>query len=267
MKKYLCAVATLALGGAAQAGDFTCHLTDQRGNTLDYTFRTTSDSSNLELGFARNGQNATYSHTPIWHGVNNRDSSTIVSDEAPEWYITYATVNDNRAALWHNRNVVAQGACYNVPTVAAAPAYTAQAPDPAPAAPAPTTASAEDSIGLINVGKRVMVQVTLGSQPTVMVVDTGASVMLVPAKVAEQLVANGEADYGPDAEVTQANGANVSEQTIRVHSLTIGHHTISNVIGTVAPGDADAVGLLPFPVLNRVGRFTIDTQNNKLIFG
>src|ERR1700733_10366852 len=225
MKKYLlAAVAALAIGGLAHASDMTCHLADQRGNTLDYTFHWATGAVQ-ELGFMRNGQDANYSHTPLWHGFDNRDSSTLTSDEAPGWFITYATTSGNdRAALWHNRNIVAQGACYKVPEVAAASAYT---PPPAPRADAPppvqrnfkgnpqssadgpspppaVASSGEDSVGLINLGKGVMVQVMLGSQPVTMLVDTGASDMLVPAKVADRLVASGEASYGDNADVQQA---------------------------------------------------------------
>lgn len=77
----------------------------------------------------------------------------------------------------------------------APPVNIASAPPPTPPAyaPPPPAFSGEDSVGLINVGKGVMVQVTLGSQPVTMIVDTGATDMLVPAKVADDLVASGEA--------------------------------------------------------------------------
>jgi Aspartyl protease len=221
MKKYLlAAVAALAIGGVAHASDVACHLTDQRGNTLDYTFHwATGDPAIQELGFTRNGQNANYNHTPLWHGFNNPDSSTITSDEAPGWFITYATTPGNgQAALWHNRNMVAQGECYTVPTVAAAPAYNPASAPYNP--PTPVASAGEDSVGLINVGKAVMVQVTLGSQPVTMIVDTGATGMLVPAKVADKLVASGEASNADDAKIQQADGNTVTERTILIHSLT-----------------------------------------------
>jgi hypothetical protein len=221
MKKYLLtAVAALAIGGVAHASDVACHLTDQRGNTLDYTFHwATGDPAIQELGFTRNGQNANYNHTPLWHGFNNPDSSTITSDEAPGWFITYATTPGNgQAALWHNRNMVAQGECYTVPTVAAAPAYNPASAPYNP--PTPVASAGEDSVGLINVGKAVMVQVTLGSQPVTMIVDTGATGMPVPAKVADKLVASGEASNADDAKIQQADGNTVTERTILIHSLT-----------------------------------------------
>lgn len=56
MKRLLfAAVAASAFVGAVHAGEFTCVLTDQRGNALAYTFRTTSTNANQELGFMRNG--------------------------------------------------------------------------------------------------------------------------------------------------------------------------------------------------------------------
>jgi hypothetical protein len=52
---------------------------------------------------------------------------------------------------------------------------------------------------------------------------------------------------------------------IIIYRVTIGSHTLSNVEAGVAPSGAD--GLLPFPILNRVGKFTIDTAAGQLTFG
>jgi hypothetical protein len=42
-------------------------------------------------------------------------------------------------------------------------------------------------------------------------------------------------------------------------------HTLHNVRATITPANAEM--LLLFPVLNQIGRFTVDSANNKLIFG
>jgi hypothetical protein len=55
-KVLLATAAALAFGCIAHASDMTCHLTDQRGNTLDYKFRwAAGDPAIQELGFMRNG--------------------------------------------------------------------------------------------------------------------------------------------------------------------------------------------------------------------
>ena len=415
MKKYLlAAVVALAIGGVAHATDFTCHLTDQRGNILDYTFRPNPGFTSVEeLGFTRNGQKTNYDHTPIWNATNQPSvgGTTLFSNDDPGWSIAYPTApgNNHMATLWHNRSggrsyPVAAGSCYDVPTIASAPAYTppphadefsivcggyhilvgdngadgvvqtnitinagrggaraganwyvthtlangqvvtrndqynvanstnpgdgsaswsgrsirwpnkwmrgqlgvdnrhalaydewlydrgvlvmhsssecsgrkssgdyvsnppAYNPNPSPEPIPPASPSGEDSVGLINVGKGVLVQVMLGSHPVTMLVDTGATDMGVSSKLAAQLVADGDATYGDDVNVKQADGKTISERSITIHSLTIGRHTVKEVKASVADDD-DAMSLLPFSVLSRAGRFTIDVVNNKLIFG
>ena len=99
-----------------------------------------------------------------------------------------------------------------------------------------------------------------------MLIDTGATEMLVSNKLANQMVADGEAEERGEVSVTVADGRKINERVVVIHRMTIGRHVLREVPASVAPED-DAVGLLPFSVLNRVGRFTIDTNSNKLIFG
>jgi predicted aspartyl protease len=47
--------------------------------------------------------------------------------------------------------------------------------------------------------------------------------------------------------------------------VTIGSHVLRDVRAGVAPDGTDM--LLGLPVLNKIGRFTIDSVNHKLIFG
>jgi hypothetical protein len=52
---------------------------------------------------------------------------------------------------------------------------------------------------------------------------------------------------------------------LTIHDVRIGSHVQHNVVAYVAPDNEEP--LLPFAVLDQRGRFTIDTINNKLIFG
>ena len=122
----------------------------------------------------------------------------------------------------------------------------------------------EDSIGIVNAGNEVLAQLTVGSQPVVMVVDTGANEMSITDSVAKSLVARGEAEWTSDATIAIADGSRVKEGRVVIHEVQIGLHVLSAITAGVVPDSAPM--LLPFPVLNRVGRFTIDTTANKLIF-
>ena len=53
--------------------------------------------------------------------------------------------------------------------------------------------------------------------------------------------------------------------TIIIDTVTIGGHVLRDVPAGVTPDGADMV--LGLPVLNQIGRFTIDSVNHKLIFG
>jgi hypothetical protein len=115
-------------------------------------------------------------------------------------------------------------------------------------------------------GRAAYVDVSLGTTPVRMLIDTGATSALVSRSIAAVLVSNDEAVLLPfTAPATMANGSTIQEQIISIRAVTIGRHTLHNVIAGVAPDGADM--LLGFPVLNQVGRFTIDTNAGQLIFG
>jgi hypothetical protein len=291
MKRYLlAAVAALALGGSARADNVSIVCSGSHilvGDQSGYGVTATNIDVVKGLWYVQHTlANGTLVSRNDQYNMTNSTRRGDTSASWEGWSLRYPTKfmrgqvgRDNRGVVaydeWlYDRGVMvmhSSSECQSGPppiNVASAPSAPGYNPQPqAPLAYAPPSPAGEDSVGLINVGKGVMVQVTLGSQPVTMIVDTGASDMLVPAKVADQLVADGEALYGPYTQVRQADGGTVSERTVTISSLRIGHHTLSNVTGSVAPDGPDAIGLLPFPVLNRVGRFTIDTTNNKLIFG
>ena len=54
-------------------------------------------------------------------------------------------------------------------------------------------------------------------------------------------------------------------KTFQIHSLTIGHTTVENVVGSVAPPEADL--LLGQGFLRRFKSWTIDNNNHQLILG
>jgi clan AA aspartic protease (TIGR02281 family) len=113
--------------------------------------------------------------------------------------------------------------------------------------------------------RKSMVEVNLGGFNQWMLIDTGATDLVVPLSIAKDLVEKGKADRLPDAEVTTADGSKHTAPVILIHHVSLGDHSIANVMAGVEPDDAEP--LLGFPVLNLFGKFTIDTQNNLLTFG
>ncbi len=144
-----------------------------------------------------------------------------------------------------------------------APPRTAPVSGLAPAA-VPVASVGEDSIGILNLGKAVFAQLTVGSLPVTMQIDTGATDMTVSEKVAQTLLANGEAETTDDGRAILADGSRITEKRVIIHDVTIGMHGLRNVVAGVVSNDAEM--LLPFPVLTAIGIVTIDTTANKLIF-
>ena len=112
--------------------------------------------------------------------------------------------------------------------------------------------------------KRVFVTASLGLRQLRMLVDTGADAISIPEDIAEALIEDRAAEYtGGTVRVRIADGS-VHEARVIKMWLHIGRHSLQ-VIGSVEPTGSDI--LLPFPVLNQLGRFTINTRRGLLIFG
>ena len=98
-----------------------------------------------------------------------------------------------------------------------------------------------------------------------MLIDTGANGMSVEKGLADALIAKREAHAIEPGEVLLADGQTVTEERIVIDTLSVGGRTLNNVPAGIVPDGS--MMLLPFPVLNQLGSFTIDTINNRLVFG
>lgn len=127
--------------------------------------------------------------------------------------------------------------------------------------PSPTTAP----IYLDRDRRTVRVDVQLGSMTKRMVIDTGATGLSIPTWIAERLLSRREAVEAQSAILTLANGQEERRRGIKVWSVSVGGHALLDVYATVAPHAAEP--LVGFPVLNQLGRFTIDTIAGVLIMG
>jgi predicted aspartyl protease len=110
------------------------------------------------------------------------------------------------------------------------------------------------------------VDVRIGGREARMLIDTGASFMTVGAEIADELIEDGTGYYnGETMEGQLADGSVVEKRVMVVKSFVLGTHTLKNI--KVAVMDAGAMPLLPFSMLSKIGRFSIDTQAAELRFG
>jgi uncharacterized protein YraI len=144
-------------------------------------------------------------------------------------------------------------------TVAVATAPTA----PNYSAPPPATgAGNDDSVPITMIHNSIHVVVTVSGRPLDMVLDTGANVSSIPPSLANNLIAAGRAEEGPSVPITLANGATEKERTVFIDSLVIGRHARAKVLVSVSDGDP----LLGLPILNAIGKFSIDAEHGVLSF-
>ena len=113
-------------------------------------------------------------------------------------------------------------------------------------------------------GRALYTYIDIGPWPQRMLVDTGATNLTVNESLAQRLLAGGLAHEGPQGIVTLADGSQREQQSVIIDTVTIGRHVLHGVLASVSPDGSDM--LLGLPVLNQIGRFTIDTAINRLIF-
>jgi hypothetical protein len=109
-----------------------------------------------------------------------------------------------------------------------------------------------------------LVDVALGGQTVRMMIDTGADSMSVSESIADELVRNGDAEWGRTVPIRLADGSAHQEATISIHRIWLGRHSLDNVLASVTSDDG--MLLLPFTVLTEIGKFSIDTHQHKLSF-
>lgn len=170
----------------------------------------------------------------------------------------YADDTDIQPVRWYDPSPPV-AAPERAPTFADAPAPTA----PTYVAPSPvTSAGNDDTVPITMIHNSIHVVVTVGGRPLDMVLDTGANVSSIPPSLANNLIAAGRAEEGPSVPITLANGATENERTVFVDSLVIGRYARSKVLVSVSDGDP----LLGLPILNAIGKFSIDAERGVLSF-
>jgi hypothetical protein len=131
--------------------------------------------------------------------------------------------------------------------------------------PAVSVATAGLVVPIIADPNGQVVTVALGSIPINMVLDTGASLVSIDSVLADKLIARGEAVEGVGEPSTFADGRTENNRTITINQLTMGGHAIYGVKAFV--GGTSAMPLLGTNVLNRFGKFSVDTVGKLLVLG
>jgi predicted aspartyl protease len=98
-----------------------------------------------------------------------------------------------------------------------------------------------------------------------MLIDTGSDVSMVNEQTANELIKTDRAYWCQYIPITLADGSTKQEHTICIRNLTIsGNKTIHDVTAVVAPNGLMILGM---NVLKQFGNFTLDFQNNMIVFG
>ena len=120
-----------------------------------------------------------------------------------------------------------------------------------------------DSVPLIPYrnGMAMRVEVTVGGEKLLMLLDTGATASQIPKGMADRLIAAGKAWPAGATRVRLADGSLRDTQLVTIDTLVLGRHTVRNVRATIS-----SEPLLSFPVLDGIGAFTVDSRSAQLIF-
>ena len=265
----LCGVSSTAF---ADAPRFECNMTDTKGNLLYYSFVMSGITYLTETSMTRNGVSQSDGKTHGWTIANydSQLSSDWTYDDDPSYAIAApwsGRGNDKKAALWHKYNghttLMADGECHHIKD---APAQAAPAPKQyVPPVARSTPSSSQDSVAFtLTENQQIMVKVTMGGLLVDMQLDTGANLASIGEDLADKLIAGGYATEGERGDVELADGSTVSQRRIVVTKVSIGKHTVANMRAGVVKDGKEM--LLSLPVLNAIGKFTIDSANQRLTF-
>jgi hypothetical protein len=122
----------------------------------------------------------------------------------------------------------------------------------------------KDSVPLYPVadGRGASVDVLVGGNPVRMLLDTGATMMMVTPDLAAKIVMDKQGSYGRTGMFKMADGRQVQFQTVCIEDVRIGSHALHNQCAGISAGDM----IMAFPVVNSIAPFKVDTRNRELVF-
>jgi hypothetical protein len=203
----------------------------------------------------------------VWSGQLNRNPALVMSGNLYYHDGQMHYIEKMWDAGHNNKEVMHSDALCSVASIDQQTAPAAPAPVPAPVMSLPSAPSpgGSDVVPFALDNNAIHLSLALGGHPVDMLLDTGANVSSITTTLAVQLVSEGHAHYVDSGQAHLADGSMHEEKTVSIDSLTLGSHTRTNVLATIT--DDSGMMLLGLPVLNAIGRFTIDSANRQLVFG
>lgn len=137
-----------------------------------------------------------------------------------------------------------------------------------PVVESPPATSTEIALTTANGVKQVW-GIVNGTATIPFILDSGAAEVVLPAKIAETLRQAGSltlAEYRGTETYLTADGRQAESARYKLHSVTIGGRTVTDVLCVVVNGD-DVAPLLGQSFLSRLGSWSIDNARQTLVLG
>jgi hypothetical protein len=199
---------------------------------------------------------------PTWAGVLRRNSSISMTGSLG---MRGATLTYDETMVQGGQTIMASEATCNFDGAPPAPSY---APPPAAVyAPPPQAASNQVFVPLNSASdaRSQAVNVTVGSTPVSMTIDSGCDTMALSPAFAEQLITQGEASVIGTVNLSLAAGQHQVGRRLIVRRVQIGDRVLTDVLAN--DGGTDDSMLLGQSVLGHFGRFSIDRTAGQLVLG
>jgi clan AA aspartic protease (TIGR02281 family) len=254
-----------------------CEITyPSNGDKMEWLFDNASDTTAfVEIAYRKNGGEVV-SHSagkyPLWSiSINDATHTVTLSSRVdPGYSLAYfiSPSPDVGGASMFNNGRKLGGGVYAKADPPAPPPVVAQAPaTPSPASPtAAVRQTRGDTIPLVGgPDKRNFLTATIGGHGVLMLMDTGASDVVINESLANQLIAEGSATEGSPAEVGIANGQKIMVRNVTVNTVSLGSYTLTNVSCGVVKDGAEA--LMGMGFLGQFGPFRVDPDHGLPTFG
>ena len=163
---------------------------------------------------------------------------------------------------------VVDGAPSAPPAKVSTPKPTSPAPaQPKPVKPAtpPATATGDVTIPLVKKGGVYAVPARVNGMDIAFLVDSGASDVLIPEGVANEMIkmgSIGDADMMGDGKYKIADGSVSTVARFRIHVLSVGNREVHDVTASI--GAAESAPLLGQSFLKKFKSWSIDNERNVL---
>jgi hypothetical protein len=199
---------------------------------------------------------------PTWTGTLRRNPALSMTGSLG---LRGSQLTYDETLVSNGQVVMASEATCSFDGASPAPSY---APPPAAVyTPPPQAASNQVFVPLNSASsaRSQAVNVTVGSTPVSMLIDSGCDTMAISPALADQLIAQGEATVAGTITISLAGGQEHAGRKLIVRRVQIGDRVLTDVLAN--DGGADDSMLLGQSVLGHFGRFSIDRTAGQLVLG